>query len=198
MLNKVLQSSGVKKLESHTVFTYNKVTRKFSYDVSDLWISIFLQGSLIQLLGIEKQQASSDQTVIIGKSKQNPTYKFPGDDVERTLAHPNWQWTAASNEKDKMSHVCQLVMVQTLCVYCNIIESQKTGDSYSDLLRLVSIKGDKVGQQIVEHYDKPFFLKVNSRFVPSITIWIYDIYGKPIDFKIGEVRLKLQFITKPE
>lgn len=196
MLNKAIQTSGSKWMENLTIFSYNEINQKFGYDVSNMWLTIFLTGDLIHMIGIERQQATSNQSVLIGKSKQAPTYEYGG--ATRTLIKPDWKWEAAEEVKGSMMNVYQLVMVQTLCVYCNIIESQKTGDSYSDIIRLVSIKDDKPGKQVVEHFDNPFYLKVNARFIPSITIWIRDMYGNEIDFKRGTVRVKLHFITKNE
>ena len=194
MLNNAVKTCGALWMKALQVFSYDEISQKFSYDVTDQWITIFLIGNLVHMIGIEREQATSTQTVILGKSKSTPTYEIGG--VTRNLVNPDARWNAVENCKDRMSHVYQLVMMQTLCIYCDIIESQKTGDSYSDILRLVSIKDEKPGKQVVEHFDNPFYLKVNTRFVSSITIWIRDMYGNEVDFKRGDLRVKLHFVAK--
>ena len=196
MLNKVIRSSGVEQLKTHDVFIYNPISRKFSYNLENLWLSLFISGSLVHLLGVERKQALPGDTIILGLPKTEPTYIYNKE--TRTLIHKDWHWEAEIKLKDTMSHVCQLVMVQTMCIYTNIIQSQKTGDKYSDLLRLVSIKEEKFGRQVVEHFDQPYYLKLNARYIPSITISIRDLFGYSIQFLSGIVSVKLKFIRKPE
>ena len=222
MLNDAIRNSGCSQVKDKTIFTFDPVTMKFSYNLEGLWLSLWIRGDLLNMLGIEHSKATYVQYVILGKSKTGPTYEIPESEipkkpeelkplmeysgqhraeklVTRHFRNPHIQWQADSQDmKNEFEFVAQLTLVNSFVVYIDCIDSQVTGDSFSDALRIIAIKGDdKPGSSIVTHFTKPYFLRVNKRYIPTITIKIQDLAGYPIDFKQGVVRIKLQFTTQP-
>ena len=156
---------------------------------------------------------------VIGKSKLGPTYEYPKslipkpkfaitssqdegegpETITRHFRNPAVLWESDTEVmKNQFEFVAQLTLVNSMVLYINCIDSQVTGDSFSDSLRIIAIKGnEKPGASIVTHFTKPYFLRVNKRYIPTITIQIKDLAGRPIDFKQGVVRVKLRFTTQP-
>ena len=79
-------------------------------------------------------------------------------------------------------------------MYIDILQSQITGDTYSDALRIISINRKDPGSSSVIQYDKPYFLRLNKYHIPTITVEIRTLEGKLVDFKVGRTRLKLKFV----
>ena len=213
MINEAIRKSGVPQVKDRTIFSYDPVTMKFSYDVKGLWLALWLRGDLLSMLGLEQSQASDSQYVVIGKSKDAPTYEYPKsliptiilsrpdnkDTVTRHFRNPHILWRAdTKKDKDEFEFVAQLVLVNSMIVYIDCIDSQVTGDSFTDALRIVPIKADvKPGSSVVTHFNKPYFLRCNKRYIPTVAIEIRDLASVPIDFKQGIVRLKLRFSAQP-
>ena len=229
MLNDVIRDSGVSQVKDKTIFTFDPRTMKFSYNLEGLWLSLWLRGDLLNMMGVEYVPATYSQYVVLGKSKMGEFYEIPESEIpkpnessspsylsrpilwpqpsrdegvkliKRRYRHPQLWWRANSKAaKDTFEFVAQLTLVNSFLVYIDCIDSQITGDSYSDALRTVAIKGnEKPGTSVVTHFNKPYFLRVNKRFIPTITIEIRDLAGNFIDFKQGLVRVKLRFTTQP-
>ena len=222
MLNDVIKESGVAQVKDKTIFSFDPRTMKFSYNFEGLWLSLWIRGDLLNMLGVEYEPATFSQYVVLGKSKKGGFYEIPENEIPKTNApsvtylsrpvtpsevkiikrryrHPQMEWEANTKKlKDVFEFVAQLTLVNSFLVYIDCIDSQITGDSYSDALRTVAIKGnEKPGTSIVTHFNKPYFLRVNKRFIPTITIEIRDLAGNFIDFKQGIVRVKLRFTTQP-
>ena len=77
-----------------------------------------------------------------------------------------------------------------------MIESQVVANTFSDVLRIVAIKAEKSGSRVIVQFQEPFYLKVNKRHIPELTVKILDQYGRKVNFLVDDVRLKLRFITK--
>ena len=89
MLNKVLKECGVEQLRNRDVFSYDPLTMKFSYDVTNLWITIFLRGDLLNYLGLDLSKETFRSYYLLGKSKIGLTYEWPtkdanGKDITKT------------------------------------------------------------------------------------------------------------------
>ncbi len=80
-------------------------------------------------------------------------------------------------------------------VYCNIIENQIIGSKTVPLLRVVCPDEHNHGNSTVsEKYIKPYYLKVNKKYVDLIQISIQTEEGTPYPFKSGRpLVLKLHF-----
>lgn len=210
MLNEAVKKSDCEQVKNRNVFSYDPITMKFSYDVEGLWLSLWLSGDILSILGIEMEKATNRQYVVIGKPKLKPTYEYPKSLIPKPVApgeketetrhftQPRMMWDSVQKTKDQFEFVAQLTLVNSFVVYIDCIDSQVTGDCFSDALRIVPIKGgDKPGTTVVTHFTKPYFLRCNKRYIPSITIQIQDLNAQPIDFKQGIVRVKLRFTTQP-
>ena len=215
MINRAIQATDVSQTKDKTIFSYDPVTMKIDYDIEGLWLAMWLRGDLIQMLGLEQTQANDRQYVVIGKSKDGPTYEYPKsliqtnqilgrpnaeeETVTRHFRNPGVLWKAdVEKPKDDFEFVAQLILVNSMIVYIDCIDSQVMGDSFTDALRIVPIKADeKRGSSVVTHFIKPYFLRCNKRYIPNISIEIRDLAGVPIDFKQGIVRVKLRFTAQP-
>ena len=173
---------------------------KFSIDVEGLWITLWLRGDILHYLGVETTQASWKQYILFGKSKEAETFEYEALGNAKELRHftnPTFTWTVSLPTKIRCKHVAQLTIVNSFVVYVDCISSQVVGNSYSDALRIIAIKGnDKPGMRIITEFDKVYALKVNKRYISSISVQIKDVYGQDIQFLMGNVRIKLRFTTQ--
>ena len=94
-------------------------------------------------------------------------------------------------------YVAQMTLINSLYVYADCVSSQIVGDQFSDTLRIIAIKRAMPGERIVQTFLKPFFLKVNTRLLDTITIHIRNSHGDFIPFLFGDVRVKLRFTQQP-
>ena len=206
MFNQVLKDSKVSELQKRDVFSYDATSMKFSFDLEGLYVSLFIRGDLLNFLGIEQSKATVAQYVVLGRPKLTPTYtiKVPDPlnpdimiDEVRHLDNPKQTWKSGKEHKGEFEYAGQLTLVTSFIVYINIIESQVTGDVFSDALRVIPINKHDQGSTIIVKFDTPYFLKVNKRHIPSITVQVRSLEGDLINFLVGRTRLKLQFTTKP-
>ena len=204
MLNKVLKECGIEQLKNRDVFSYDPLTMKFSYDVSNLWITIFLRGDLLNYLGLDLSKETFRSYYLLGKSKIGLTYDWPTKDqngndimVTRHWNNPKRQWQVTTKVKTEAEYVAQLTLVTSMCLYVDLIESQIAGSQWTSALRYVPIKEAKFGTRVIHQFPKSYFLKVNKTFVPSVKCLLLDVYGREVKFLTGHVRVKLKFTTQP-
>ena len=148
------------------------------------------------LFEAEVSKANDKQYLVLGHSKLTPTYEYPTASgmTQRHFDQPTKTWKSVNESmKDDFAYVAQLRVITSFVVYVDCIASQVTGDCYSDALRIIPIKEEKVGTNVTHSFQKTYALKVNKRFIPSIKVEIRDLYNNLIDFKVGTVRLKLRF-----
>lgn len=82
--------------------------------------------------------------------------------------------------------------VDTMYVYCDVIEYQITGDSMQQLLRTVPVSG-VFGETVVQEYTTPHYVRLLSKDFSTITFSIKDHVDRLIPFAYGTVILKLHF-----
>ena len=199
MLNESLKQSNVSQLKDKDIFSYDSVTGKFAHDVEGLYLTIFLRGPIANFLGVSKKAQTMKDYVLLGMAKDGPTYTYvdPGNPLKkekRKFILPDFQWGVSQGPKDVFDYVAQLTLFSSFVVYIDILQSQITGDTYSDALRIVSINRKDPGSSSVIQYDKPYFLRLNKYHIPTITVEIRTLEGKLVDFKVGRTRLKLKFV----
>ena len=195
-LNTSVKKSGVEQVKNRNIFSFDPTTLKFSYNLEGLWLTLFLRGDILNYLGVETTQASPRQYIGLGYPKLTPTYEYPTSTgkVIRHFAFPQALWISDESKlSDTFEFVAQLRVINNFIVYVDCIASQVTGDCFSDALRIIPIKAEKVGTNVTHSFQKTYALKVNKRFIPSIKVEIRDFYNELIDFKVGAVRLKLRF-----
>lgn len=84
------------------------------------------------------------------------------------------------------------VGINSLYVYCDILEHVPVGDTQSPLLRIVNAKG-KPQETIHSIFDNPRFVPLRNKHFDSVEIDIRDCFGESISFEDGEVILVLEF-----
>ena len=80
-----------------------------------------------------------------------------------------------------------------LFVYTDIIEHQLVGDSYSPLLRTVSVTDDDVSHNVTVTFHDIHYCNVQRSNINNIHIRLCDHYGTDISFRSGRVIAKLHF-----
>jgi hypothetical protein len=89
----------------------------------------------------------------------------------------------------------QILLVGTLYVYTDIIDSQYLGDILSPLLRTVVVDHN-YQKTIWTHYDNPHYLRVNKTQIETINIYIRDEQGNKVLFEDSNIIVKLHFRPK--
>ena len=87
----------------------------------------------------------------------------------------------------------QLLPVQNLYVYTNIIDSIIVGDTYAPLLQVVPVTSSEHGSVNHLQMSSPLYMHLSSDDISVIEIKLCDQEGKIIAFAFGEVVLKLHF-----
>ena len=216
MLNKVLKATDVKQLQNNRVFTFDRKMMKVRCTLANEFVALFIQGPLLNLLGVEMKQANSREYTIIGCEKTGRYYEIddpndPGDPnnpdkpkkkLKRYYIAPELTWPARIPNSGFFNHPAQLTTFKSLIIYSDLIQDQVIGSDYAQALRFVPIKGtsnDKqVGQLVVWEPTIPHYLRVKQRNIKSISIRILDHQGNKIKFLMGVVRLKLHFKVPQE
>tara|TARA_B110001454_G_scaffold208963_1_gene221992 strand:- start:1965 stop:2819 length:855 start_codon:yes stop_codon:yes gene_type:complete len=193
-LNRSISQSVPRIREFHKkIFEFNDVTRKYSYDLRDPYLTIRIKGDLLRLLGAGKGNFTLDQALYIGAEKKDKysywNAKSGEEKLRRLKSTDTWKVSAPSGE---MQYVSQMEEVDSFIVYCSIIEQQIVGDTYSEMLRWLPIQGVD-GKRSVERFIKPHYVAVRHRHIPSIQISIKDIFDEFVKFQSGVVQVKLHF-----
>jgi hypothetical protein len=86
--------------------------------------------------------------------------------------------------------------VHSLMVYCNLVEPVLVGNTYSQLLRSVSIPHSvPFGNQVVIPFQKLYYLPLSSTEFQTIEIEIRDDSNQLIDFQWGRTTITLEFVN---
>ncbi len=82
-----------------------------------------------------------------------------------------------------------------LYIYTDLIEPQIVGDSETQLLRIVPLRGE-FGDVVVNDYTNIHYLNVLNKRFDSVEVSIKDHTSTPIHFQYGKTILKLHFRRK--
>lgn len=120
--------------------------------------------------------------------------RFDGDILTILNLEPNWY---AGNVEKKYIESGIIndpspSIINSLFIYCDIINYQYVGDAYAPLLRSVVVDNGYLKTAWV-NYDNPHYLSVNKYYINSIRVEIRDDTGKKIQFENGRVIVKLHF-----
>merc|ERR1712002_726914 len=160
-------------------------------------ISVFIRGDFLNFLGIEYNQASKGQYVVLGRPNQSSTFEETVPDGKggtkqevRHVYNPQetWKVDEEHGEKGEFKRAAQLRIISSFIIYIDIIESQKMGDSFADAIRVITI---------ISQFEKPYYLKLNKRHIETIRVEIRSLDGELMKFLVGRTRLKLHFMVKP-
>lgn len=82
--------------------------------------------------------------------------------------------------------------IQTMYIYCNIVENQIVGNTLAPLLRIIDIQGD-FKNVVNKTYDDPHYIPVLIKDMTAIEINIKTDMNEFIPFEFGKVVVKLHF-----
>ena len=82
--------------------------------------------------------------------------------------------------------------INSLFVYCDVLEHVAVGDMRAPLLRIVSATGAN-GEIIAKTFEDPLYVPLQKKNFDSIEIDIRDDFGRSIPFESGKVIVTLHF-----
>ena len=82
--------------------------------------------------------------------------------------------------------------IDSIFVYCNILEPQIIGNTKAPLLRTVGVSG-AYGDIVEKIFDLPHYIPLLQRYFSTVKISIYSDQGTPIPFMFGKCIAKLHF-----
>jgi hypothetical protein len=82
--------------------------------------------------------------------------------------------------------------IQSLFVYCDVLEHVPVGDVKAPLLRIVGVSG-KEGDVVRRIFDKPLYVPVQKKNFESIEIDIRTDAGEVVPFEYGKSSVTLHF-----
>jgi hypothetical protein len=85
--------------------------------------------------------------------------------------------------------------VHNIFVYSNIVKDTLVGDTYTNLLRIVSVES-KPGSHISKVFTHPYYHELNTNTLNVIEISTRDFEGNLIRYESGSVIIKLHFRAK--
>ena len=125
----------------------------------------------------------------------NMTIKFSKD---MTTMLGMKQQTITNSEKDtaiiKGHNVSDITAgIQSLYVYCDVLEMTALGDMMVPLLRIVPVSDEKYGSLVTKIYETLRYVPLQKKQFDSIEIDIRDSFGEKIAFETGQVIVTLHF-----
>ena len=97
----------------------------------------------------------------------------------------------ASNQL-KADSVVDMDPVDSLYVYCDVVEPRVVGDSQVPLLRIVPAEGDH-GQLVTRIYENVHYVRLQKKNFQTIEINIRDRTGNIVPFEQGTLNVTLHF-----
>jgi hypothetical protein len=85
--------------------------------------------------------------------------------------------------------------IDSLYVYCDLVEPQIVGDSMEPLLRILPVSG-KYGDIVHRVFDSPHYVNVLQKEFSSVSITIKTDRDLPVPFRFGKSVVKLHFRRK--
>ena len=182
------------------VYPYNLV------NVSGEWFQIYFDGTTMEKVMLQDGYYPTVQS-LIGKLRdaiQEEAWRvgIVRTDMESLLNFDGWSkddpgpYVTTSlpplwftNDYDS---VLQNASVDSLFVYCDVLEYVPVGDTLAPLLRTVVVRG-KHGDQISEKYINPMYLPVQKKSFDSIEINIMTDTGDAVPFVDGPSTVTLHF-----
>ena len=99
----------------------------------------------------------------------------------------NWQSTYVSDRP-----INSVLGVQSMYVYCDLVDYSIVGDTSAQILRNVPIKGQK-HEIVTERFDIPHYVPVLNSHFETIKLNISNDLGESVKFAVGKSVVKLHF-----
>ena len=160
----------IPRLRNVEIFKYIAAIRRYRIDIENTSISLIFKKNFAYTLGIENDfnRDNTNEHFVIGLPTEDKTHS-----IFLIAAMKKFGSTLGSNLTAVLggvqSYDSKLNMGQSIFLYCDLVLDQLTGDSFSNLLRMIPIRG-RDNHRIVEKYDKIHYVPISKRHVPSIEI----------------------------
>ena len=92
----------------------------------------------------------------------------------------------------KSTQVVDMDPVDSLYIYCNVVEPRVVGDKQVPLLRIVPAEGDH-GQLMTQIYENVHYVRLQRKSFQTIEIDIRDRTGNILPFEQGTLNVTLHF-----
>ena len=97
-----------------------------------------------------------------------------------------------ANNQSKADSVVDMDPVDSLYVYCDVVEPRVVGDKQVPLLRIVPVEGDH-GQLMTRIYENVHYVRLQQKSFQTIEIDIRDRTGNMVPFEQGTLNVTLHF-----
>ena len=101
-------------------------------------------------------------------------------------------FSSFANNQIKADSVVDMDPVDSLYVYCDVVEPRVVGDSQVPLLRIVPAEGDH-GQLVTRIYENVHYVRLQRKSFQTIEINIRDRTGNIVPFEQGTLNVTLHF-----
>ena len=196
-LNKLVDNANIPRLKNKQLFTYNQYTQKFSLNVKDLYVTLLVKGSLIDILGLERRHAVSNQIAYIGKSKDKHFYMYKDEKTPRYFKNQIRSWHSDAEQGGRAPFCAQMTTVTAFLVYVDFVKDVIFGSKFSNILRTVAVRGLNGGERVVECFNKRMYVPLKYNTFNSISVQIRDFQNNHIGFNSGNLCLTFHFRKKP-
>lgn len=166
-INDAIEEKSIYKIDE-------KVLAKYNYDESKRKIYVTVDPDHIDFIMLSPRMRE-----MMGFGEDNYGY-------QKKSHHVYPQTYNAIRPPDLSSHI------ETLYVYCDIIENQIIGNMLAPLIRIVDVNGD-FGQTINKNFDNPHYVPLLTKDINFIEINIKNDMNNLIIYEFGKVVVKLHF-----
>ena len=114
------------------------------------------------------------------------------DHMQRMLGLNNSSLMMTRGREWQAPYGADLDPMDSLYVYCDVLEPRVVGDTLAPLLRIVPVAG-KHGDLITRIYENVHYIRVQKKNFQTIEINIRDRTGKKVSFEPGTLNVTLHF-----
>lgn len=196
VLNDLVSSLNIDRFRDVKLFSYNEITRKFELNVEELYVTILVKGSLIDILGLERRVYVRHQIAYIGKSKDLQFYLYEGE--KRFFKNQRRSWVSDAEKGGIAPFVAQMTSVSAFLVYADLVKDVMFGSTFSNVIKTLGIKGTNNGERIVDSFLKRMYVPLKFNTFNTISVRILDFRQRPIEFKSGNVTATFHFRRKSQ
>lgn len=112
--------------------------------------------------------------------------------IQKILGMRSTTLEVGLNENWVADDVADLDTVDSLYVYCDVVQPRVVGDSQVPLLRIVPVEG-KHGDLVTRIYENVHYVRVQKKNFQSMEINIRDRTGQKVPFERGTLNVTLHF-----
>ena len=109
--------------------------------------------------------------------------------IQQMLGMNNSYFTRDSRVTDSVVNMNPL---DSLYVYCDVVEPRVVGDSLTPLLRIVPVEGEH-GELVTRIYTNVHYVRVQRKTFQTLEVNIRDRTGKKVPFERGTLNVTLHF-----